>query len=163
MATLAELVAARELRKIALPRLGRHEYEERFIFGLPEFFAWLQTTAREATPFYAGQAAVKYQIHDFLKQYITGKPLTSPRMFRTMRPVKDDIYELKTADVRIFGWFYRKDVFIAVKGDLFCNVKFDESLYEAHRIECLRVRGIINLDEPKFVAGALNSDVLSNV
>ena len=37
-------------------------------------------------------------------------------MFHDMEPSTDDVWEMKTADLRIFGWMYQRRKFIAVWG-----------------------------------------------
>ena len=34
-------------------------------------------------------------------------------MFKDLTPATDEVWEFKTADLRIFGWIYRPKVFIA--------------------------------------------------
>jgi len=45
-----------------------------------------------------------------LTEWITGKPMVENRMFRHMTPLSDDVIELKTDDLRIFGWLYQAGI-----------------------------------------------------
>jgi hypothetical protein len=78
-----------------------------------------------------------------------------------MSPSGDDVYELRSADLRFFGWFPKMDVFVAVRGDTFTKLKNDPKLYELHRITTLEFRDAIDLDEPKFEPGAGDFGVIS--
>ena len=115
----------------------------------------------KAQAFYPEDIAPRQQAASILKQYITGKPFVGSRMFKRLSPLSDDVWELRTPDLRFFGWIPRKDVFLAVRGDLFVNLKNDATLYEKHRIATKAVRASINHDEPKYLRGAKENDIVS--
>ena len=115
----------------------------------------------KAEAFYREDIAPRLQAAAILKQYITGRPFIGSRMFKRLSPSSDDVWELRTPDLRFFGWAPMKDVFLAVCGDVFANLKSDQSLYEAHRISTKAVREKLNLDEPKFLKGANENDIVS--
>jgi len=77
-----------------------------------------------------------------------------------MRPKEADVFELVTPDVRIFGWFPRKDVFVAVAGDVMENTH-GHDLYPGYRNMVIRQRELLDLDEPKWTPGASENDVIS--
>lgn len=160
MATIDELVTGGYLKPIHI-RLGPKEFEDRKMYASPLFWNWLHGPVMSAESFYSENAKPRYQARDLLKTYLSGKPFGSGRMFKRMRPASNDVFELRSPDLRFFGWFVRKDVFIAVIGDLFENLKADESLYEKHRIDCMNFRDQIDLDEPKYTPGAGEQDVIS--
>lgn len=83
------------------------------------------------------------------------------KAFRKMRPLTDDVWEFRTPDLRFFGWFHKPNCFVAVSGALFKDLKADKSLYEKHRIAVIEARKAIELDEPKYLAGAGEDDVVS--
>lgn len=160
MATLEQLVQSKELVPLTV-RLARDEFADRRIYAAPAFVQWLKNDVMKAEAFYSDDIAPKLQAHAILNQYISGKPMRGSRMFKRLSPSSDDVWELRTPDLRFFGWVPEKDVFIAVCGDLFGNLKADKSLYETHRIATKKVRDSMNLDEPKFLQGATENDIVS--
>ena len=77
------------------------------------------------------------------------------RMFRDLEPTTDDVWELKTADLRIFGWMYQKRKFIAVRGGYTDDYKEPTKIknYADDRKEVVKARDALPLDNPKFVRG----------
>lgn len=78
-----------------------------------------------------------------------------------MRPVGNGVWELKTADLRLFGWFVQKDCFIVCDCDTTLRVK-QMRLYPGYRDQAVRFRERLDLDEPKFIAGDDPNDVVSD-
>ena len=70
------------------------------------------------------------------------------------------MWELKTPDIRVFGWFLKKDCFVAVFGDWADRVK-EHDLYRGYRIAIRRLRRELNVDDTLCVQGVSPSDVLS--
>lgn len=80
------------------------------------------------------------------------------RMFRDMRPQRDGVWELKTADLRIFGWMYRPCEFIAVCGGYADDYKEPTitRYYEDDKRAVIDARNTLPLDPPKCVIGAFD-------
>jgi hypothetical protein len=57
------------------------------------------------------------QLDDILHTWIAGEQVRYSRMFQDLMPAEDEVWEMKTADLRIFGWMYLPRYFIAVFGD----------------------------------------------
>jgi hypothetical protein len=158
MATLLELVAANRLVKFD-PHLEVNELEWRFIYALPRFrervendlTTWESSWKVESTP--AEQLDALFEI--------SGETLTYHHQFKLLKPIRDGIWELKTPDLRLFGWFPIKDCFIGGALDLAFNVK-KYGLYAGYIGEVVRLRDKLDLDEPKFVAGEDPNAVVSN-
>ena len=77
------------------------------------------------------------------------------RMFKDLIPDKDEVWEMKTVDLRIFGWIYRPRIFIAVFGDyadLYKGRNSTKSYADALR-KVKNARDGLDLDEPKFRGG----------
>jgi hypothetical protein len=94
-------------------------------------------------------------------QFVAGEPLAFDTHFNVLRSHGQGVWELKTADVRIFGWFARKDCFIGVVMADATFVKTHD-LYRGFIGEVVRFRNELNLDEPKFLRGEHPNDVVSN-
>jgi hypothetical protein len=73
----------------------------------------------------------------------------------------EGVWELKTADVRLFGWFHQFDCFVGVVIDLKYRVQ-EYKLYSGYMGEVIRFRDNLDLDEPKFIPGGEPVNVVSN-
>ncbi len=77
------------------------------------------------------------------------------RHFKDLTPQRDEVWEFKMTDVRIFGWMYRPRVFIAVLGeyaDFFKGTAKSRNYSDAIKtVKSARDR--LALDEPKYVGG----------
>ena len=101
------------------------------------------------------------ELDDLLFNYISSEGVMRyGRMFKDLVPAVDECWELKTWQLRIFGWFYRKDCFIAVHIDRTINVKGRNGGYRIAINKTKDVRQRLRLDEPRFVGGEL-SNVIS--
>ena len=117
MATILELEANGVLTRYDA-RLKRHEFEDRRFYATERLVKWFagdlpslgSTWKREETP--------ETQLAYLLKKFVTGAVLTYDWQFHTLRPIDRSVWELKTADVRVFGWFSQKDCFIGVAAEL---------------------------------------------
>jgi hypothetical protein len=108
------------------------------------------------------------QLSALISRFASGDFLIFDHDFRGLRKIvdgvpsyEDEVWELKTADVRVFGWFYERDCFIAVSLDEVWRVKAIP-LYAGYRSEVIRYREGLELDEPKFISGGEPVDVVSN-
>jgi hypothetical protein len=73
----------------------------------------------------------------------------------------DGIWELKTADLRLFGWFLQKDCFIVSDIDDTGRIK-QSNLYRGYCLQAVRRRDALELNEPKFIRGDNPDDVVSD-
>lgn len=99
------------------------------------------------------------QLDGILLKWIGGKPIIYRRMFNDLMPLRDEVWEMKTPDLRIFGWIYRPRVFIAAfvdYADLYKEPNPKKS-YEDARIKVMDVRDKMDLDEPKFTGGEFDA------
>lgn len=155
MATIDKLLAVGALRKITVP-LGRREFEDRIIYGVPDFIEWVDTkvpqmkTGRLNSPNTPSE-----QLDDILHRWIAGKPLRYDKVVKDLMPADNEVWELKTADLRIFGWIYRPRKFIAVLGGYADDYKgfASSGRYDAARKAVIAARNAIDLDEPKLTTG----------
>lgn len=161
MATLEDLVTQKLLVPIAV-ELGPREFYDRKMYGSPAFKKWLFDDVMRAKAFYSDSISPKQQAYSLIKHFISGKPMRGTRLFQRMSPSGDDVWEFRSApDLRFFGWFPKKDAYIAVKGDFFETLKADKTLYDQHRLDVIQFRKQIDLNEPKYVPGAGENDVVS--
>lgn len=158
MASPSELVESKELVKMG-GNLLPHEQPLRTMYALPGVKRWILEIlpSIESDGHVPGaltpmqQAAV--QVHDF----IAGKNPEDWMVPKLLRPHKNAVWELRTPDLRLFGWFWRKRVFVLSSIDSALNCK-TLSGYTPHINLADQMRERLALDEPKYIEGSL-SDV----
>jgi hypothetical protein len=101
------------------------------------------------------------QVAELTETFCAGDELDATTQFHALRPVASGVWELKTGDVRIFGWFPKKDHFVGVVAHDAYRVKLHD-LYHGLVGEVVRYRDNLDLDDPKFVAGDNPHAVVSN-
>ena len=161
MPTISDLVATGAIVRIEV-ELGPHEQPLRLLYGTPQFVTWLQEILAGASPpsRLLGHLAPAQQIDDLFYSFLSGAPLVFSRQFRAVRAEDNAVWELKTPDIRIFGWFMAKDCFVAVFGN-WADIIKDHDLYRGYRIAIRRLRRELGIDETLCVKGDAPDDVLS--
>jgi hypothetical protein len=160
MATVLELVLARRLFKLD-PALEPNEREWRFIYPSPRFHTRIANDLPGWTSIWKVEVSPTQQLDALVEVFCSGETLTFGTQFKPLNHLGNGIWELKTPDLRIFGWFCKKDHFVAGTMDLAFNVK-SHNLYPGYAGEVERFRDQLDLDEPKFVAGEDPNVVVSN-
>lgn len=160
MTTIPDLVASGTIVKIDV-ELGPHEQPLRLLYGTPQFVGWLQEILAGAAPEQRlGHLTPAQQLDDIFYSFLSGAPLVFNRQFRAIRAEDHAVWELKTPDLRIFGWFMAKDCFVAVFGNWADTIK-DHDLYRGYRIAIRRLRRELGLEATLCVKGSAPDDVLS--
>jgi hypothetical protein len=160
MTTIEQLVEANAISRIQVEMHPRDQ-ELRLLYGTPDFIDWLGRLANGAEPERRlGEATAAEQIDDLFNTFLSGQPLVYMKQFRSIRAEKNAVWELKTPDVRIFGWFLRRDCFVAVFGN-WADVIKDHDLYRGYRISIRRLRRELGVDDNLCVQGVMPGDVLS--
>ena len=142
--------------------LGPREMPRRLLYGSPGFVSWVEKrlTAEEKSPL-SLEVSPSQQIDNLFYEFVSGRRLAFSRQFRFVRAEEHAVWELKTPDLRVFGWFLKKDCFVAVFGDWADRVK-DHGLYRGYRLEIRRFRRELGVDESLCVRGLEPDDVLSS-
>lgn len=160
MATIPKLIECNALVRIEVELEGR-ELPWRHLVGTPRFIKWLADVLPELQSSSIGcEITPLEQIDALFAEFITGRPLNHGRQFSCLRPADRAVWELKTVDIRVFGWFAHRDCYVAVRGDHADRVK-DHDLYAGYRDEVVRLRDQLDLDEPKYAPGDSADDVVS--
>jgi hypothetical protein len=162
MATIVSLIPAR-LRKITTV-LGPHEGQPiRELFVTPDMGTWI-TDILPMLPTENGAARTpEEEFDDLLFNYISSEgEMRYGKTFKDLVPMQDEVWELKTYQLRIFGWFYRKDQFIAVRPARKAELKNGSDAYHKAIKLVLDTRAALPLDEPKFVGGVI-TNVISGI
>jgi hypothetical protein len=158
MATIHTLAGAGgPLTLVAVP-LGR-ERPLRSIYGLNRFTDWMANELPNLqTGRLKGKETPQQQLDFRLYQWISGRPIVYDRMFNDLMPHTDEIWEMKTLDVRVFGWMHRPLIFVAVFGDYADLYKGRTATrsYETAKADVIAARGRLDLDLPKFTGGTFD-------
>jgi hypothetical protein len=101
------------------------------------------------------------QFFALVQTFCSDEPLTYGEQFKPLYSRGRGVWELRTQDVRVFGWFPIKDHFVGVAGNDATFIK-EHDLYEGYIGEVVRFREGLDLDEPKFIPGEEARDVVSN-
>ncbi|MBU1210493.1 MAG: hypothetical protein KJ587_04355 [Alphaproteobacteria bacterium] len=160
MATLVQLLERGALKKLD-PQLAPGEQEFRLLYAGERLVTWITVTLPTLGSCWNIEQAPIEQLDAFMEVFASDEPLYYERAFRPIRHIAVGIWEIKTADVRIFGWFPKRDHFIGVAGDTTQRVK-DYNLYTGYAGEVERFRDGLDLDEPKYVPGDQPDAVVSN-
>lgn len=161
MTTFDSLLATGSIVRVEIP-LDTRSQTHRLLYATPAFVDWLSELSRSDHPSPLRADMTPAEQVDFLFfTYVTGQPLTYSRQFRAIRPEPNAIWELKTIDLRIFGWFLRKDCFVCAFGDWADHVK-DHDLYRGYRLEIRRLRRELGIGKELCVEGIDPNDVLSS-
>lgn len=160
MATVLELVLVQKLFKVDAA-LEPTEQEWRMVHASPRFKERLDDDLLHWESQWQQELSPAQQLDALLEQFCSGETLTYEWRFRPLNHIKDGIWELKTPDLRIFGWFWKIDCFIASAIDTAFKVK-SYNLYAGYAGEAERFRDQLDLNEPKFVPGENPHAVVSN-
>lgn len=120
--------------------LGFREQAWRILYTSPELREFLTEIVRGDPPTrWEADLTPKEQLFDLFRTFIVGEKLRSDEQFHVMRPDEHAVWELKTPDLRIFGWFLAQDQFAGIYGNWAEDVKA-HGLYPGYRDEIVRRR-----------------------
>lgn len=159
MATIIELTRAGAISKLDAC-LDPRQQEWRSVYLLPQLRNWFETTLPELESTWNIEESPIEQMDALLAIFCSGETLTYGWQFKPLVHLGDGIWELKTADLRMFGWFTAKDCFIGADADTSERIK-RLHMYQAYCKQAVRRRDALDLNEPKFVPGDNPNDVVS--
>lgn len=160
MATVIDLSQQRKLFKLD-PALDDDQQEFRVLYASQRLQKWLQEVLPGLGSTWNIELSPLEQLDGFVSVYASGETLTFQHSFYPIAHVSHCVWELKTADLRIFGWFHARDCFIGVAADTTDRVKLHK-LYHGYAGDVVRYLNALDLDEPKFLAGDDPNVVVSN-
>lgn len=152
-ATIDRLIREDRLIKYEPDLLGS-AVAERLIYVTPYFQDWWGEVLihRKATK---GFSLSPYsQLFGRFDEFCSGKYFAYGRMFKSLEPKKNAVWEIKTTDVRVFGFFVQRDCFVAITGEM----KNALRRYEKHIGIVLEVRRKLQLP---WIAGGEHDNVIS--
>lgn len=108
--------------------------------------------------FFDGVESPREQLADVFRRMMTGENIN---LFppKTLRGHPDWLHEVRTADLRIFGWFWRRSSFIVSMIAPKSKFSNREITYSGCLETCRADRDQLDLDPPKFIEGDIN-DIL---
>jgi hypothetical protein len=160
MATVIELSGNAGLL-FKLDALEANQQEFRCIYLSEKLKNWMNDVLPQLQATWQTELTCQEQVGALVESFCAGDELDSSTQFRALRPIGQGVWELKTGDVRMFGWFVKKDHFIGVVAHDAYRVKYHD-LYHGLIGEVVRYRDALDLDDPKFVPGDNPHAVLSN-
>lgn len=161
MATLPELCEFGVLDTI--DPLEPDELPWRTLYGTGDFIRWLETGLPSLyhNPLFAELSPVE-QVFALFAEYAAGEDFVDDRRFKKLSCTPERyVWELKTEEVRIFGWVPSRDKFICCFGDSKDQIQLWNS-YGSYIAKTVYVRNNLDLDDPKHVMGLGYPDVISN-
>jgi hypothetical protein len=158
MATLEHLVATSRLLQHA-PDLEDGEQFERVLYLTPEFDVWLGKTLSALGHMHGRNRTPYEQAEQILYEYVVGRRLAYGTGFHPLDPLASHVWELKTPDLRLFGWFARRSHLILVCAELKDHLS-RSAAYAPYVARVVAYRNALELDEPKAVVGVRYDEVL---
>lgn len=98
------------------------------------------------------------QLADVFRRFMVGEDINRfpPK---TLVAAPDWLHELRTADLRIFGWFWRRQHYIVAVVMTKKELGDKRVTYHGCLETCKAVRDSLDLEPPKFIEGEIN-DIL---
>jgi hypothetical protein len=161
MATLGSLEKSGDLVRIEDPEPGTQPW--RCLYGTREFIKWLDEELNSfKTTVVGGEIEPIEQVDAVFSEFIAGENFDSERRFKKLSRRPDlFVWEFKTQDIRIFGWFPVKDHFICTYGDMKDEIEL-KNKYGRYMAQTEYFRQNLDLDEPKYIESGNYKDVLSD-
>lgn len=104
---------------------------------------------------FEGVETPSQQLADVFRRLMVNEPIHNFRP-KTLIEHPDWIHELRTPDLRIFGWFWRRRDFIASVISTKRKLADRNITYQGCIAQCCAHRNSLDLDPPKFIHGEIN-------
>lgn len=160
MATLSALDDRGELHRLD-PGLPARVQEERIVYLSERMRRWIEEKLPDLGSTWNIETSPLEQFVELVETFCSGKELAYEQRFHALRYRGGGMWELKTADLRVFGWFNCKDCFVAHCADTADRIK-EHKLYHGYCGDVERFRNDLDLDEPKYIPGDDPHAVVSN-
>jgi len=99
------------------------------------------------------------QVDQILYDFVIGRPLVYDVQRNKLDPLTQHVWELKTEDVRLIGWFPRRKHFVVVCGRMKREIP-RAALYKPCINHTVWFRDSLGLDDPRPVMGVRYDDIL---
>lgn len=161
MSTVIELAEAGALIRFDASLSSRQQPLRR-IYLLPRVVEWIEKKLPTLMADWALEVTPLEQLDDFAAIFVAGDAIQYERQAKPLRHVEAGVWELKTADLRMFGWFTDRDCFVCSAIDLATRVKRTR-MYAGYRDQAVHDRKQLDLDHPKFIESDNPDAVVSNL
>jgi hypothetical protein len=158
MSTVDKLLAEGHLRAVQLGLL-EDELPERGLFGTDRLHDFLENDLPKMVGIDA-QLSPLEQIAALCGRYLTDVPLVLRSPISPLRYLESGVWEMKTTDVRIFGWFAKIDNFVADSGVDVARLKSGELNYSGFINQTAWVRRKLGFELVGYVTGTKPNDIL---
>jgi hypothetical protein len=136
--------------------LGIGVQPQRSFYACPEFMRGVEDDLPKwVTGKLNAAQTPQEQMRSILLRWISGREMVWERHFKDLMPMGTEAWEMKTADLRLFGWMYRPRVFIASflgYADDYKGLKPKRHYSDAVQ-RVMTSRNSVDLDLPKFTSG----------
>lgn len=158
MATLEDVCAAGLLFRFDT-ELDVGEEARRWLYVTPEFDRWLATELPTLPRDRGRNLAPLGQLDVLFHDFIVGFPMVYDVDRRRLEPQISNVWELKSEDIRVFGWFVTRGHFVAVAAAMRKDLK-PAARYRPFIDRVCAVRAALPLDEPRSTTGVSADAVL---
>lgn len=134
---------------------------ERAIYLSPKAAGWIRENLPDmaADGFVDGALAPREQLRELFRRFIVGDTFNQEYAPKPLTPLDSGVVELRTADLRLFGWFYRQREFIVSSVDRKVRLADRAVAYSGFVTEVCYFRDSLDLDGAKFIVGDMD-DIL---
>jgi hypothetical protein len=144
------------------PMLRRGKRAWRYVFASAAFVEWVKVDMPAIVPEHSEDGSPCEQFEQEMYGFCSGYALAFGSDTRCLEPIRLSVWELKTPDLRMFGWFCAKNYLVLHKGEK----KGPEGLerwddYKPFIDEVVSFRNGLVTNLPQYVVGGL-ADVVSN-
>lgn len=161
MSTLLDISRSGQIEKYD-PELPLRKQEERLVYFLPRVRDRIERHVASLESTFENEISPLEQLFATLESFCAGEALEFERQFHVLHAAEYGIWEIKTRDLRLFGWFPTRDVFVWSNIEAKSRLLEVPGLVGGFREESRRDRDLLELDEPKFIPGDLPDAVVSN-
>jgi hypothetical protein len=160
MATILSLDQSGNLFRLDVLDPGVQEFRQ--FYASPRLRAWISDDLPNLRSSLDIEQSPLMQFFDLAEVFCSGGRLDYGYSFKPLTHHADGVWQLKTQDLRIFGWFHRRDCFVGVVADDATRIKTHDLYHGYARVTTAGFRDAIDLDDPKYVPGDDPHAVVSN-
>ena len=140
--------------------LAPKEQKQRLLYLSPELVEWFEDFLDLQPRDRHKQLEPSEQVEEMFDQFVRGHHMGRGDL-KKFEPLKQGVWAFKPLDVRIFGYFYRPNVFVAVCGQMKKSLKGNKKKstnqrYKTYIDKTIGFRKSLGADDPAYEEGDLN-------
>jgi hypothetical protein len=160
MATVIDLDRRGDLFKLDALERGEREFRE--LYASPLLHGWINDVLPAMVSSWSIQLSPLEQFVALAEIFCSGERLVYGNQFKPLTHIVDGIWELKTEDIRVFGWFPKNNCFVGAVADDATRIKTHRLYHGYVNVTTKRFLETLDLDEPKYIAGDDPHAIVSN-